>query len=70
MRKSQMQNQIVYDDGRGLNEVLGNRSLAAGDNVGSAQIDLALIRLQVIVKKNEALSLQKKRELKLRNSNI
>ena len=49
--------------GEDWNEVLGNRSLASGDNVGSAQIDLDLSRLQVIVIRNEAWSLHKKRTL-------
>ena len=46
--------------GEDWNEVLGNRSLAAGDNVGAAQIDLAWSRLQVVVIRNEAWSLQKR----------
>ena len=49
--------------GEDLNEGLGNRSLASGDNVDAAKIDLALSRLQVIVIRNEAWSLQKKRTL-------
>ena len=54
-----MQNRIVYEDGEDWNGVLGNRSLAAGDNVGAAQIELALSRLQFVVTRNEAWNQQK-----------
>ena len=58
-----MQNRIVYEDGEDWNGVLGNSSLAAGDNVGAAQIELALSRLQFVVTRNEAWNQHKNKSL-------